>query len=242
MPLSLSHRFALASASVPVGLQFGQTPGAIQADGSRLLIGQNSLFSNFALVGGNVSLDGIQIITPGRRVELAGVGENGTVGLRLSGDRLSLNFAADTPRHDIRLSNAHINAVGSRGGGEVVVTGRNILLDRSVISTGILTGIDNAATNQAGDITINATANLQLTQNSDIKNLVNPNATGQGGNTRITASDIRVRDGSVIAVITFGNGNAGNIRVTANTIALGGTTPDGQNTRGWGMRAAKVVH
>ena len=170
-------------------------------------------------------------------MELAGVGENGTVELRLSGDRLSLNFATDTLRRDVRLTNdSRINAVASRGGGEVVVTGRNILLDRSVISTGILTGSDNATTNQAGDITINASANLQLTQNSDIKNLVNPNAIGQGGDTHITAADIKVSNGSTITTSTAGTGDAGNVRVTANTIALEGST----NGQGVSVIASRV--
>ncbi|PZV14475.1 MAG: hypothetical protein DCF22_08895 [Leptolyngbya sp.] len=210
----------LLTVSVPIGLQFGQTPGEIQ---SRMRIGAgfNSSFTDIALVGGNVTLDKSTILVPGRGVELAGVGENGTVGLQLNGNRLSLSFASDTPRWDISLTNGSIVSAGTtEGNGEVVMTGRNITLSSSSVFTGILAGIDNAATNQAGDIAIDATGSLQLTQGSNIANLVDGNAIGQGGNVRISATNIRVFDTSTIQASTFGNGNAGNVRVTSNTIAM----------------------
>jgi len=222
----------LLTISVPIGLQFGRTPGTIQARETRLAAGQTDAFGDFALVGGDVTLDDAVIQTPGRRIELSGVDENGTVGLRVNGDRLSLNLAADTPRRDITLTNgSFVRVEASNGGGDVVVTGHNIVLSGSGILAGILPGIDNAATNHAGDITINAT-NLQLTQTSAIFNSVLSNAIGQGGNIRMTASDIRVSGGSAISTGTSGRGNVGSVQVSANTITLDGTTPDGQFASG----------
>lgn len=214
----------LLTVSVPTGLQMGQTPGTIQMQGSFLSAGTLDSFADFVLVGGDVSLNNAIARTPGRRIELMGIGENGVVNLQLNRDRLRLNLTADTPRRGITLINrSTINTAATTGNGEIVVTGRNITVDRSSIITGISRGTGNAATNRAGDITVNATENLQLTQGSRIANLVDPNATGQGGNTRVTASNIQVRgEGSAILASTAGNGNAGNVQVIANAIAIDG--------------------
>ena len=219
----------LLTVSVPTGLQFNAVPGSIQMQGVNLSSGNADSFSDFALLGGDVTLNNSIVFTPGRRVELGGVGENGSVDLRLNRDGLGLNFTAGTPRRDITLSNGStVDVTTGSNGGEVAVTGRNIVLSGSNIYGGISPGIDNAATNQAGDFTIDATANLQLTQNSIIDNSVLTNAIGQAGNIRIIADNIQVRDASVIGGSTRGNGSAGNVWVMANTIALDGTTPDGQ--------------
>jgi filamentous hemagglutinin family protein len=218
----------LLTISVPNGLQFNNTPEAIQMEGSFLSAGNTDSFSDFVLVGGDVVLDGAIVRAPGQRVEFAGVNGNSTVDLRLNNDRLSLNLAAGTPLRDITLTNRSIvNTAATIGQGEVVVTGQNITVDGSFILTGIAFGINNAATNQAGDITINAADSLQLTQSSAIVNFVDPDAIGQGGNAHITASDLQIRDGSVVLASTSGNGNAGNVRVVANTITLDGTSPNG---------------
>ncbi|MEX0269395.1 filamentous hemagglutinin N-terminal domain-containing protein [Leptolyngbyaceae cyanobacterium UHCC 1019] len=217
----------LLTVSVPVGLQMGQTPGTIQ---SRMLIiaGINSLFTDFALVGGDITLDNSTIITAGQRLELASVGELGTVGLRLNGDRLSLNLATGEPRRDITLSNqSRASAAAGNVGGDVVVTGRNILLNQGLIFSGTQFLLGNAATNQVGDVTVDATATLQLTQNSGIANTVDAFTTGQAGNVRVTAADIQMRESSLISAFVGGIGSAGNVQVTANSIDMDGIPLNG---------------
>ncbi len=212
---------ALLSVKVPIGLQYGSQSGSIQLQGTQLVAGQTNNFSNFTLAGGDITLDNSIVQVPGR-VELAGVGENSSLGLRLKGDRQSLSLAMGTLRRDISLMNgSSIDTRASKGGGEMVVTGRNIVLDKSSILTGILVGIDNSLTNQAGDITIDAAATLQLTQGSRIDNLVRTNAIGQGGNLAITANTLRMADGSRLAAVTLGQGNAGRIFIQAvDTVSL----------------------
>jgi filamentous hemagglutinin family protein len=247
----------LLTISVPIGLQFNQTPASIQAQGTRLLADSGDFFADFALVGGNVTFNNSIIQAPGRRIEVSAVGENSTVKFELTGDRLSLSRVAATPRRDITLiDGSRLDARSGSGGGDVMMTGQNITLSSGFILAGILAEIDNSATNQAGDITINA-ANLQLNQRGTIANSVSQGAIGQGGNIIITASGVEALGGSAIQTITSGNGNAGNIRVeagslnvtdgsqilsatvstgdagnvrvTANTISLAGSTPDGRN-------------
>jgi filamentous hemagglutinin family protein len=211
---------ALLSVKVPIGLQFNATPGNIQMQGSFFSPENGDSFSDFALVGGDITLNNAIVEAPGYRVELAGVGENGLVGFRLNGDQLSLSLAG-TLRRDISLTKAFIDTSASNGAGKVVATGRNIVLDKSSILTGISTGIDNALSNQAGDITIDAAATLQLTQGSRIDNLVRTNAIGQGGNLAITANTLRMADSSQLAAVTLGQGNAGRIFIQAvDTVSL----------------------
>lgn len=223
----------LLTISVPIGLQFGTTSGTIQAREARLAAGQTDAFGDFALVGGDVTLDDAAIQTPGRQIALGGVDENGTVGLQLTGDHLSLSVAADTLRRDVTLTNgSFINTFASTGGGGITVTGRNLRVSDSIIATGVISGTDNATTNQAGDITLDATAGLQLIAGSIIGSGVAPRAIGQGGNIYITAATVQAIDGSAITASTQGNGRAGNVQVTANTITLDGTIPSGQASSG----------
>jgi filamentous hemagglutinin family protein len=216
----------LLTISVPIGLQFGQTPGSIAARRVRLLAGQTDSFSDVALVGGNVTLDNSAIQTPSRRITLSGVGENGVVGVAVSGDRLNINLPAGIPRQNISLSNTSILYVASSGGGGGIdLIGRNIHLDEGFVISGIVQGVNNAPTNQAGTITIDATANFQLTQGSAVANEVPPSAIGQGGDINITAANIQAFDGSNIATRS-GGGKAGNVQVTTNTLTLDGVSED----------------
>ncbi|MEX0271426.1 beta strand repeat-containing protein [Leptolyngbyaceae cyanobacterium UHCC 1019] len=72
---------------------------------------------------------------------------------------------------------------------------------------------------------------MKLTKSSRIANTVNSDAIGQGGNIHIAAADIRVGNGSGIGAITNGNGNGGNVWVTAKSIVLDGDTLNDQVAR-----------
>jgi filamentous hemagglutinin family protein len=226
----------LLSINVPTGLQFNNNPGTIQMQRSVLAVEKGDNFSDFVLVGGGLILDQSIISAPGQWVTLGAVGENGFVQLQMRGDsrsgrllqRLSLGLDTDTPRRNITLTNqSFIQSFASGGGGGLEVMGRNINLDQSFIGTGILPGVDNALTNQSGDVSIHATANLRLTQSAGIGSSVIPNAIGQGGNISVIASNIQAFEGASITASTQGNGNAGNVSVTANQIVLDGSSPNG---------------
>jgi filamentous hemagglutinin family protein len=230
----------ILSVNVPIGLQYGSQPAPIQLQGTRLAAGQTDTFSNFTLVGGDITLDNSIVRAPGHRVELAGVGENGTVGL--VADRLNLSLAAGAPRRDLSLSNKSIvNASASKGNGEVMLAGGNIFLDGSAIFTGILPGIDNDKTSQTGNIVINASANLQLTQGSLIINAVYQNTIGQGGNVNVVAADIRESDNSTIGNIIAGNGDGGNLQSPANSIALDNSSIISEASEGSNGNAGNVI-
>jgi len=208
-----------------------------------------------ALVGGDVELDGGKISAAGGRVELGGLAGAGTVELNGDGNNLSLSFPDGVERSDVTLTRSprvNIRAVNDRStsfnrgirrisrssisdakvdvaaanGGTIAVNARNInILQRSSLHGGIKRNLGfNEA--QAGDISLNATDTITLT-NSFIRNTVESGATGNAGNIDITTGSIYVSDGAQLTTETLtqsslpGNltqGDAGNVNINARDI------------------------
>jgi large exoprotein involved in heme utilization and adhesion len=58
--------------------------------------------------------------------------------------------------------------------------------------------------------------------------IVEPNATGKGGDVTIQTQSLRIIDGAILAASTFGQGDAGNLSVTASErIEVSGSDPQG---------------
>jgi filamentous hemagglutinin family protein len=204
----------LLTISAPIGLQLGQMPGAIQMQSAVLAADGQDRFSDFALVGGAVTLTDAAIQTPGRKISLIGVGENGGVGLQLQGDRLNLSLPPDTPRQDITVTNdTALNVFAPRGGGGVELMGRNISVNQSFIRSGIAAGAGNATTNRAGDIILNASNDVQISDSFITNNVRNRVAVGNAGDLVITGANLLVTERSELQSLTQGRGNAGNILI-----------------------------
>ncbi len=176
------------------------------------------------LVGGDVTLSGEVTLSEdvtlrrgglnafGGRVELGGLAEPGAVGLTVDGNSLRLNFPDSVPRADVLLTNGAGVDVTGAGGGSIAINARNLdISGYSQLLAGIGRGLGSVGT-QAGDITLNATEAVTVT-NSQVLNRVRSTATGNGGNVSITARELSLRDGSALSATTFGQGNAGNIFV-----------------------------
>ncbi|KAM3094410.1 filamentous hemagglutinin N-terminal domain-containing protein [Phormidesmis sp. 146-12] len=206
----------LLTVSVPIGLQFGQTPGSIQMQNSQLLAGRTDSFSDFALVGGNVLLDNTIINTPGQRVEIGGAGQNGLVAID---NQLNLDFADSTARSDVSLSNSLVR-VTADDKGSIAVNAKNIqMTGRSIIDAGIAPNL-GSANSQSGNITLNAAGAVTLLQRSLVRNILFPGAIGNSGNITINADSLQIKEGSQIAAGVLGQGNGGNISVILNNEAL----------------------
>ncbi|MBW4572907.1 MAG: S-layer family protein [Tolypothrix carrinoi HA7290-LM1] len=207
----------LLTITAPIGL--GLTPGAgnINVQSSRLVAGQRTNnFSDFALVGGNVSLDNTTLRTPGGRVELGGLATAGTVGLNVVGNNLSLSFPDTVARADVSLNNNTEVNVLAGGGGSIAVNARNLdILAGSTLLAGIGQGL-GTVDSVGGDITLNATGEIKVVgENSGVFNVVLPQALGSGGNLIINTQQLLVRDGAGVSADTLGAGNGGNL--TLNT-------------------------
>ncbi|MEH2213144.1 two-partner secretion domain-containing protein [Nostoc sp.] len=168
------------------------------------------------LVGGNVSMDGGQLFASGGRVELGGLAEPGNINLVFNSDNLSLKFPLDVTRASVSLTNqAHVFVAGA-GGGDIAINARNIeILGGSVLSAGIGAGLGTPET-VAGDIILNATGEIKVAGfESGISNLVRLGAKGKGGNITIDSGDFSLSDDAQLSTSTYGQGNAGNVTVSA---------------------------
>jgi large exoprotein involved in heme utilization and adhesion len=70
-------------------------------------------------------------------------------------------------------------------------------------------------TAKAGDIKLNATGDVRLSDRAGIRNRVNLGAQGKSGEIEIVASNLSVSNGGGLVAGTAGKGDAGNIKITA---------------------------
>ncbi len=215
--VNVSQNTPLLIVNVPLGLQYGRSPGSIvnrSTAGLQVRSG-NSLI----LAGGDVRADGGKIIAPGGRVELAAVAVGENVGLNAFGNNVSLNVPAQIARTDISLTNGAEVNVRAGGGGNIAVNARNLNLSGgSTLLAGIAEGL-RAADALAGNIDINAAGAVSFdgVGNTDVLsgayNLVTVEAVGQGGNVNMTAETLSLTNGAQVKASTLGQGNAGNVNL-----------------------------
>ncbi|MBP5972599.1 filamentous hemagglutinin N-terminal domain-containing protein [Brasilonema sp. CT11] len=210
----------LLTINVPIGLRFRDNAQNITNKSGGL---QVSSGNSFALVGGNVSLDGGILFAPGGRIELGGLSALGTVGLNGDG---SLSFPVGVQRADVSLTNGATVAVPGTGAGSITLNARNIdLLGGSQISAGVGKGL-TADNSPRGDIALNATGKVTINYPSRVTNLVDEGATGNAGDINIKAGDISITNKAstptnfdlpaALDTGPVGKGRAGNISLDAN--------------------------
>ncbi|MEQ8466485.1 two-partner secretion domain-containing protein [Coleofasciculus sp. E1-EBD-02] len=208
---------SVLTVSVPVGLQFGNSPGRIinrsqasrgepqeQLNGSLTSAGLRvDPDKSLALVGGEIILEGGNLTAPSGRIEVGSVGGNSLVQLNLTNQGLALSYEKVENFQDIHLSQAAIIDVtdlgpfplfnsGDIGSGDIQIQGRHITLtDGSQISSVTFGSVS------AGTIVVTGSESVEL----------------------IGFSDLRERS-SNINTITFNNADAGNIKITTRRLIL----------------------
>ncbi len=97
---------------------------------------------------------------------------------------------------------------------------------------------------QGGNLTVNASKQVQLIGISDIGEFssglftrANQTATGKAGSLTITTPVLLVQNGATVSAGTFGQGPGGNIEVTADRVELESASTLGSATSGIGSRA-----
>ncbi|WP_172642259.1 two-partner secretion domain-containing protein [Allocoleopsis franciscana] len=194
----------------PAGLDLTGAP----LFGLRVPEGRSLLF-----IGGDIALDRGRVNALGGRVELAGVAGTGTVGLNIDGNNLSVSVPENITRADISISNkARVN-VTADDGGDIVISAHNLdILEGSFLSTGIGLNL-GTANSQAGDITLDATSTVTIS-GSDVINIVNAGAIGQGGNMIVRAKSLFLTDSAFLAAVMRGRGDTGRVFVEVTEAAL----------------------
>lgn len=240
----------LLEINVPMGLQYGPNPGEIAVNESRLQVDKGE---TLGLIGGNVSISGGEsglIEAEGGRVELGGLAATGLIGI--NGQQLEEEFSLESftfpegiARANVQLSNSASIDVRSDGGGSIAINAQDINMKggeqgRSILRAGIA---PNSSSPEAiaGDININATDNITVSQESRILNQVASTGVGNAGNINITTTNLTLTNGGRVSASTFGRGNAGNLIIDADTLQLkdGGTIT--AQSRGTGIAGNIII-
>ena len=251
----------LLTISVPIGLQFGENPAPIvvQGPGNTLKIdpeinafvrGENPVGlvvqpgKTLALVGGEVKLEGGNLIAQSGRVEVGSVASPGLVSLTTTDQGWSLGYSAVPKFGDIKLSgraSVDASSVSSTStlsvvSGDIQVQGRRV-----TIEDGSAIFAPNLGSKSGGTIAVNASDRVELigiSANGFPSALfTDTKGAGAAGELAINTRSLIVRDGAEVTADTFGSGNGGTLTVNASdSVQLLGTSADNQVLSGLSTR------
>jgi len=201
----------------PSAFLFNQiAPGSITNQGTLQVPSNSSLL----LVGGDVNLNGGILMASGGRVELGGLAETGMIGLVIQEGNFSLNFPLEGERGNVFLHNgAEVNVRANSGGSIAINVGNFDMSEASKLRAGILpSSISSSAS--SGNIDVNTTRVVRITDNSFISNAVLAGGKGNSGEINIITRELSLTDGAVLTNALFGEGNGGNINITSGSLLL----------------------
>ena len=190
------------------------------------------------LIGGNINMDGGGLNAFGGRVELGGLAKAGTVGLNTD-KNLSLNFPDNVERASVSLTNKALIVAAERGG-NIGMYARDInISDQSQILAGINEDLGRTVTFdfEAGTITfenrnpghvlIQASNSVSIrgartgifsyvsSSSQTVPYFIDP-PLGNSEDITVIAKSLSLADGAQLGSITYGQGNAGNVRILAS--------------------------
>lgn len=222
-----SSATSVLTVSVPVGLQFGDSPGQIinrsQASRGDLQEQFNGLEApaglrvdadnSLVLVGGEVILEGGNLTAPSGRIEVGSVGGNSLVTLNSTNQGFTLSYEGIDNFQDIHLSQAAIIDVtdlsplpffnsGDIGSGDIQIQGRQVTLTGgSQISSFTFGSVS------AGTIVVTGSESVELSGFSDFPRSSNINTItgndGDAGDITITTRRLIIQDGAGISTSSF---------------------------------------
>lgn len=225
----------LLTISVPVGLQFGHSPGRIvnrsYADfntnaplldraGNPLPEPFNDLVNNpyeglrvapnrtIALLGGNVQFPEGELTAPAGHIEVASLASSGLVRLTQVDEGWRFNYGEQQQFGRIQLSNSDLNVSGDRAG-SIQLRGEHIDVSNPSGNSSIRAYTYNG---NGGTVVIQGT---YLTVRNDLLS-ANTYGSGRGGNIRITVDQMFLDNGGQIEANTYANGEGGNILIRAS--------------------------
>jgi len=233
----------LLTLNVPVGLQYGPSPGRIVnqskvTDSSGFPVGvQVQPNKTLALVGGEVVLEGGNLNAPGGRIEVGSVAGNSLIHLNPTNKGFNLTYEGVQNFQDIHLSQGAVIDVSDPsllvGSGDIQVQGRRVTLtDGSQISS-----ITNGSIS-AGTVEVTASETLELIGTSaNVPSNLNTVTLGDGnaGDLRIKTGQLIIRDGAIVSTGSNGStfpssvkGRSGNLTVDASeSVEVSGRSASG---------------
>ncbi|MEH2228175.1 MAG: S-layer family protein [Nostoc sp.] len=188
------------------------------------------------LVGGEIAINEGKLNAPGGRAELAGIAGEGTVGLNVDGNNLSLIVPDNVAKADISLSNQALVSTSGEGGGVIQVWGKGVTVNGgSQIEASTLGALPGKG------LSVNASESVQVVGESPtgIRSglFAESSGTGDAGDLTINTRQLQILAGGKISSSTTNAGVAGNLTVNASeSVQLIGI-PDNPNL-GTGIFAA----
>ncbi len=225
----------LLTVSVPIGLQFGATPGSISVlrddanTGSFLTLAPQQ---GFLLAGNNIQVNNTQLGIEGGRVDLASIAGAGTVDLIPIGNTYRFRVPANVVRGDVTLratEEADTDIVLSGApAGSFSVTAQNFYNTRSWIE-GRVIGAGSVDV-PSGDFIFDVLDTMQL-DSGFFSTRINAGGIGKAGNIAINTGSFLTQNGAQITASLAGTGQAGNITLNArDRVVLEGFDGDDFNT------------
>jgi filamentous hemagglutinin family protein len=204
---------ALLTVSVPIGLQMGQSPGAIVINGAQLEVASGN---TLALVGGDIIQTGGRLSVPGGngRIELVALGDNSQAGLQPALGGWAVDPLNSSPLRDLQFTqNALVQSDGI-GSASITAVGRNFLLSNDSKFQGY-----NRGDLAGGAVTIRASESILVQETSDVRSDVD--GSGNGGSVSLFAPKIDLyNEGAVVSVAWGGTGHAGNLLVEGREVTV----------------------
>ncbi|MEM9213475.1 MAG: filamentous hemagglutinin N-terminal domain-containing protein [Cyanobacteria bacterium P01_F01_bin.150] len=235
----------LLSIKTPIGLQLGQSSGAVEIQGPGHQLNQISdLFpisnnasdslglevssgQSLAFIGNTIQLDGAVLTAPGGSIELGSVAQ-GRIEIVADTTQNSVPWHFNyegTLFNDIQLSNLALVDVSASQAGSVGIEANRLSLNRG---SAILSQTGH---NPGGNIIVQAHDSILvngLTTQAQFRTLLAAETLGEGaaGNIFITTPALRVRNGGRINTSTFNSGQGGDIEIWAkNKLQVAGVYP-----------------
>ncbi|NEQ77773.1 MAG: filamentous hemagglutinin N-terminal domain-containing protein [Okeania sp. SIO2C9] len=235
----------LLTVNVPIGLRLPENAGSIQVAGqghnlstdpnTQAIIRENRNIGlqvqpnqTLALIGGDISLRGGNLTAENGRIEVGSV-QNGVVGITSVG---SLNYGEISTFGNLQLSQASSLDVSGENTGEVVIQGGRIeMRDGSIIVA------ETLGTEDGGNLIIRASDSIEVVGTtgesqifSGMVTQVAPEAVAQGSNLRVETKSLQLREGAQFTTLSFGQGNTGNLTISATDLELIGASVDGASS------------
>ncbi|BAZ21345.1 filamentous hemagglutinin family outer membrane protein [Kalymmatonema gypsitolerans NIES-4073] len=221
----------LLTITAPLGLNMGTNPGKITVQGPRHEINYDDFLNRngrdnidttrftglevkpgktLALVGGNVSLEGGVLTSPGGRIEIGSFDSNQVVNLTVQ-EGWKLGYEATPSFGDIQFSDkALVNTTGD-GSGSIAIAGGNINFTKQSILLA-----DTLGDKKGQDISI--VGKQIVFEQSAIGS--NTFGSGDTGDIKLNATNIKFQNRSSASIQTANRGKAGNIYITANSMSM----------------------
>jgi filamentous hemagglutinin family protein len=196
----------LLSVSVPLGVQYGLSPGSITASGSILAAPSSE---TLALIGGDIDLDFVQITAPSGQIEIGAVADT-IISIDNSSNGLSVDIPTDFSGRDIRIIDSEITTYPEDFGdtGNLEIIGGTAIISGSYLETSTEDG-------NAGDLLIGVDDSLIIDFSELFSDVLS--GTGAGGNLQVSAGSSLIID-SVLQSSVLDEGEAGNIFISVDDL------------------------